>query len=87
VDIRATAFQTKVWNFLITIPRGEVRSYSEVAAAIGQPTAVRAVAHACASNQLALIIPCHRVLRGTGHLGGYRWGIERKRALLAMEKA
>ena len=86
LDIRATAFQMRVWNYLQSIPYGSVRSYGEVAAAIGQPKAVRAVAHACASNTVALAIPCHRVIRGTGELGGYRWGLERKRALLDLER-
>jgi AraC family transcriptional regulator, regulatory protein of adaptative response / methylated-DNA-[protein]-cysteine methyltransferase len=87
LDIRATAFQMKVWRYLQSIPRGEVRSYGEVAAAIGQPTAARAVAGACAKNRVALVIPCHRVIRGSGELGGYRWGLARKRALLDREKA
>jgi AraC family transcriptional regulator of adaptative response/methylated-DNA-[protein]-cysteine methyltransferase len=87
LDIRATAFQMKVWNYLQSIPYGGVQSYSEVAAAIGRPTAVRAVARACASNTVALAIPCHRVIRGTGELGGYRWGLARKRALLDQERS
>ena len=87
LDIRATAFQMKVWRYLQSIPRGEVRSYSEVAAAIGQPKAVRAVASACANNRIALVIPCHRVIRASGELGGYRWGLDRKRELLRREKA
>jgi len=74
LDLRATAFQMRVWNYLQSIPYGEVRSYGEVAEAIGRSTAARAVARACASNRLALVIPCHRVIRGTGDLGGYRWG-------------
>ena len=82
-----TAFQMQVWDFLRTIPRGETRSYSEVAAGIGHPAAVRAVARACASNRVAVLIPCHRVIRGDGGLGGYRWGMERKRALLQGEGA
>ncbi|MBV8812491.1 MAG: bifunctional DNA-binding transcriptional regulator/O6-methylguanine-DNA methyltransferase Ada [Acidobacteriaceae bacterium] len=85
-DIRATAFQTRVWNFLRSIPSGEVRSYAAVAAGMGQPQAVRAVASACARNPVALLIPCHRVIRGTGDPGGYRWGLERKQALLEMER-
>lgn len=85
-DIRATAFQLRVWNYLQSIPYGEVRSYAEVAQAIGQPKAARAVAHACASNVLALVIPCHRVIRGTGELGGYKWGLPRKRALIDRER-
>jgi AraC family transcriptional regulator of adaptative response/methylated-DNA-[protein]-cysteine methyltransferase len=87
VDVRATAFQLKVWRYLQSIPYGEVQSYSEVASAIGQPTAARAVARACASNRVALVIPCHRVIRGTGELGGYRWGLERKRVLIDRERA
>jgi AraC family transcriptional regulator of adaptative response/methylated-DNA-[protein]-cysteine methyltransferase len=87
LDIRATAFQIRVWNYLQSIPYGEVQSYGEVAAAIGQPKAVRAVARACAANRIALVIPCHRVIRGTGHLGGYRWGLARKRVLLDQERA
>jgi len=85
LDVRATAFQMRVWNYLQTIPYGAVRSYGEVASAIGQPSAARAVARACASNRVALAIPCHRVIRGSGDPGGYRWGLERKRALLKME--
>jgi AraC family transcriptional regulator of adaptative response/methylated-DNA-[protein]-cysteine methyltransferase len=85
-DIRATAFQLRVWQYLQSIPYGEVRSYTEVARGIGQPAAVRAVAHACASNVLALVIPCHRVIRGTGELGGYKWGLPRKRALIDSER-
>ena len=87
VDVRATAFQMKVWRYLQQIPYGEVRSYGEVAAGIGQPSAVRAVARACASNQAAIVIPCHRVIRGTGELGGYRWGLERKRILIDRERS
>lgn len=86
LDVRATAFQVKVWNYLRQIPRGETQSYAEVAAAIGHPTAARAVARACASNKVAIVIPCHRVIRGTGHLGGYRWGLDRKASLLAAER-
>src|SRR5450432_4059137 len=86
LDIRATAFQMRVWNYLQTIPAGEVQSYGEVASGIRQPAAVRAVARACASNTVAIVIPCHRVIRGTGELGGYRWGLARKRALIDMER-
>lgn len=86
LDVRATAFQLKVWRYLQSIPYGEVQSYSEVASGIGQPTAARAVARACASNRAALVIPCHRVIRGTGDLGGYRWGLERKRVLIDTER-
>ncbi len=86
LDLRATAFQLKVWGELQAIPVGETRSYSEVAAAIGQPTASRAVANACARNPVALVIPCHRIIRADKRLGGYRWGIERKRAILERER-
>jgi AraC family transcriptional regulator of adaptative response/methylated-DNA-[protein]-cysteine methyltransferase len=85
LDIQATAFQMRVWDYLRSIPPGKVQSYGEVAAAIGQPTAVRAVARACSANRVALLIPCHRVIRGTGEAGGYRWGLERKQALLDRE--
>jgi AraC family transcriptional regulator of adaptative response/methylated-DNA-[protein]-cysteine methyltransferase len=87
LDIRATAFQMLVWNYLQSIPYGKVESYGEVAKAIGHPKAVRAVARACASNHVAIVIPCHRVIRGTGELGGYRWGLARKRTLLDRERA
>ncbi len=86
LDIQATAFQQKVWNALRAIPYGDTRSYGEIARAIGRPTAVRAVARACAANPVALVIPCHRVVREDGGLGGYRWGIERKQALLDRER-
>jgi AraC family transcriptional regulator of adaptative response/methylated-DNA-[protein]-cysteine methyltransferase len=86
LDIQATVFQTRVWDYLRTIPYGHVQSYGEVAVGIGRPSAVRAVARACASNPVALVIPCHRVIRGTGELGGYRWGLERKQALLDRER-
>jgi len=86
LDIRATAFQRRVWETLQKIPRGETRSYSAVARKIGMPKATRAVARACATNPVAVAIPCHRVIREDGDLGGYRWGIERKEQLLAMEK-
>jgi AraC family transcriptional regulator, regulatory protein of adaptative response / methylated-DNA-[protein]-cysteine methyltransferase len=84
-DIQGTAFQQRVWSALRTIPAGETRSYADVARQIGQPSAVRAVAGTCAANKLAVAIPCHRVVRSDGHLGGYRWGIERKETLLALE--
>lgn len=87
VDVRATAFQTKVWEKLRQIPRGETRSYSDIAREIGNPAAVRAVARACASNPVALAIPCHRVVRSDGDESGYRWGVERKRKLLRQERA
>jgi AraC family transcriptional regulator of adaptative response/methylated-DNA-[protein]-cysteine methyltransferase len=86
LDVRGTAFQMKVWNYLQGIPKGQVQSYSEVAAGIGAPKSVRAVARACASNRVAILIPCHRVIRGNGELGGYRWGLGRKRALLELER-
>src|ERR1039457_479519 len=86
LDIRATAFQRRVWEALQKIPRGETRSYSAVAKKIGMPTAPRAVARACATNRIAIAIPCHRVVRQDGELGGYRWGVERKEHLLALEK-
>jgi AraC family transcriptional regulator, regulatory protein of adaptative response / methylated-DNA-[protein]-cysteine methyltransferase len=85
LDVRATAFQQQVWRALQAIPVGSTRSYGEVAAAIGRPTAARAVARACATNPVALVIPCHRVIRQDGNLGGYRWGLERKERLLAQE--
>jgi AraC family transcriptional regulator, regulatory protein of adaptative response / methylated-DNA-[protein]-cysteine methyltransferase len=86
LDIRATAFQRRVWTYLQSIPFGSTQSYSEVAKGIGRPTAVRAVARACATNPVAVAIPCHRVVREDGNMGGYRWGIERKKALLALEQ-
>jgi AraC family transcriptional regulator of adaptative response/methylated-DNA-[protein]-cysteine methyltransferase len=85
LDVRATAFQRRVWQALQAIPYGSTRSYREVAEAIGQPTAARAVARACATNPVALVVPCHRVVREDGSLSGYRWGIERKETLLALE--
>jgi AraC family transcriptional regulator of adaptative response/methylated-DNA-[protein]-cysteine methyltransferase len=84
-DVRGTAFQRRVWQALSEIPHGETRTYREIAMRIGAPQAVRAVAGACAANPLAIAIPCHRVLRSDGALSGYRWGAERKRALLARE--
>ncbi len=87
LDVRGTAFQQRVWNALRQIPAGRTASYAQVAAAIGAPTAARAVARACASNAIAVAIPCHRVVRGDGALGGYRWGENRKEALLARERA
>jgi len=86
LDIRATAFQRRVWEYLQKIPRGETRSYSAVARKIGMPKATRAVARACATNPVAVVIPCHRVVREDGGPSGYRWGMERKERLLAMEK-
>lgn len=85
LDIRGTAFQQRVWHVLRDIPAGKTVSYSEIAEKIGQPKAVRAVASACAANILAVAIPCHRVVRNNGDLSGYRWGIDRKQALLLKE--
>jgi len=85
LDIRATAFQRRVWAYLQSIPFGATRSYGEVAKAIGQPAASRAVARACATNPVAVAIPCHRVVREDGNISGYRWGVERKKTLLEME--
>lgn len=85
LDVRGTAFQQRVWQALRAIPPGETASYAQVAASIGAPGAVRAVGAACAANALAVAIPCHRVVRSDGGLSGYRWGVERKRALLARE--
>jgi AraC family transcriptional regulator of adaptative response/methylated-DNA-[protein]-cysteine methyltransferase len=87
LDVRGTAFQQRVWQALRQIPAGATTSYRDLAERLGMPRAVRAVAHACASNTIAVAIPCHRVVRTNGALAGYRWGIERKRALLAREKA
>lgn len=86
LDIQATAFQRRVWEVLQSIPFGSTRTYGEVAELLGQPTAVRAVANACASNPVTVVVPCHRVVRGDGTIGGYRWGAERKQALLAKER-
>src|ERR1700680_3460018 len=86
LDIQATAFQRRVWTYLQPIPFGATRSYGQVAKAIGQPTASRAVARACATNPVAVAIPCHRVVRTDGDMGGYRWGVERKEALLELER-
>ena len=85
IDIRATAFQWRVWNALQRIPVGATRSYAQIAQEIGAPKSVRAVANACGRNRLAIVVPCHRVIREDGSLGGYRWGIARKQALLARE--
>ena len=86
LDVRATAFQWRVWQELRAIPYGSTRTYKEVAERLGHPKAARAVARACATNPVSVVIPCHRVVRGDGDLGGYRWGLERKRALLDREK-
>ncbi|MEI7035736.1 methylated-DNA--[protein]-cysteine S-methyltransferase [Fulvimonas yonginensis] len=87
LDVAATAFQWRVWNALTRIPAGETRSYRALAAELGDPKAARAIGNACGSNRLALIVPCHRVVREDGSLGGWRWGVERKRELLARERA
>lgn len=87
LDIQGTAFQRRVWQALQAIPAGQTASYGQIAAQLGQPRAMRAVAQACAANRLAIAIPCHRVVRGDGSLGGYRWGVARKALLLAREQA
>lgn len=87
LDPGGTPFQQLVWSHLRAIPEGKTRTYSQVAVAIGRPTASRAVATACASNRIAVVIPCHRVVRSDGSISGYRWGVARKRALLAREQA
>jgi len=86
LDVAATAFQWRVWDALTRIPAGQTRSYGEVAAALGQPGAARAVGNACGNNRLALIVPCHRVVREDGSPGGWRWGVQRKQQLLAHER-
>ena len=85
LDVRGTAFQQRVWQALREIPAGETVSYTELAKRIGSPKSFRAVAQACGANPLAVAIPCHRVVRNDGALSGYRWGVERKRALLERE--
>ena len=85
LDVRATAFQRRVWQELEAIPWGETRSYAEIAEALGLARGQRAVGRACATNPVAIVVPCHRALRADGHLGGYRWGLERKEALLMSE--
>ena len=85
LDVRGTAFQQRVWQALRGIPAGKTASYAEVARRIGKPKAVRAVAQACGANKIAVAIPCHRVVKNDGVLSGYRWGVERKRALLEKE--
>ena len=87
LDLRGTAFQIRVWRFLMSIKPGDVVSYTELADGVGAPRAVRAAASACARNRIAVLIPCHRALRADGGMGGYRWGLERKRALLDAERA
>lgn len=85
LDIRGTAFQQSVWGMLRKIPAGTTASYTQIAQQIGHPTATRAVAQACAANPIAIVVPCHRVVRSDGGLSGYRWGVQRKRALLERE--
>lgn len=87
IELIGTAFQQRVWQALMKIPRGQTLSYAQLAQALGRPTAARAVARACAQNRLAVIVPCHRIVRGDGSLGGYRWGLPRKAALLNSEQA
>ena len=87
LDIRGTAFQARVWRALQKVPPGKTSTYTEIAHALGQPKAVRAVAAACAANKLALLVPCHRIIGKSGDLTGYRWGVERKQKLLAAEGA
>jgi AraC family transcriptional regulator of adaptative response/methylated-DNA-[protein]-cysteine methyltransferase len=87
VDLRGTAFQLRVWQALRAIPRGETRSYGQLAREMGIPNSTRAVARACATNRVALLVPCHRVVGVGGSLTGYRWGVERKRQLLDAERA
>lgn len=86
MELHGTDFQLKVWNVLRQIPPGQTRSYTDIARAIGEPAATRAVARACASNPIALLIPCHRILRSDGGITGYRWGVERKKAMIRHEK-
>jgi AraC family transcriptional regulator of adaptative response/methylated-DNA-[protein]-cysteine methyltransferase len=87
LDLQGTAFQIKVWEFLLSMKDGDVASYTELAQGIDKPRAARAAASACAANRIAVLVPCHRILRGDGGMGGYRWGVERKRALLDSERA
>ena len=86
LDLQGTAFQQRVWKELTRIPRGETVTYGELARRVGAPGATRAVGTACGANPVAVVVPCHRVLRGDGELGGYRWGVERKRRLLDSER-
>jgi len=87
IHVRGTAFQFRVWTYLQSIPYGQVESYLEVARGMGTPGAARAVGRACASNNVAIVVPCHRVIRGDGEMGGYRWGIARKRTLIDLERS
>jgi AraC family transcriptional regulator of adaptative response/methylated-DNA-[protein]-cysteine methyltransferase len=86
LDVRATAFQRRVWEELCKVPRGQTRTYTQIAEALGRPTATRAVARACATNPVSIVVPCHRILRRDGSLGGYRWGLHRKKELLRRER-
>lgn len=86
IELIGTAFQQRVWEALMKIPRGQTRSYAQLAQALGQPNAARAVARACAQNRLAVVVPCHRIIRGDGSLGGYRWGLPLKDAILQRER-
>lgn len=85
LKMTGTPFQMKVWKALLKIPRGQTRTYTEIAEAVGSPKAVRAVGSACGKNKIAFLVPCHRVVASNGKLGGYRWGLERKKAMLAWE--
>jgi len=87
LDLQATAFQRRVWQELQRIPRGSTRTYRQIAQAVGKPRAVRAVARACATNPVSIVVPCHRVVRADGNLAGYRWGISRKEKLLERERS
>jgi len=87
LDVQGTAFQRRVWQELQRIPRGSTRTYAQVAQSLGQPKAVRAVARACATNPVSIVVPCHRVIRGDGSLAGYRWGLNRKQKLIDSEAA
>ena len=87
LDVQATAFQRRVWQELQRIPRGATRTYTQVARALGKPRSIRAVARACATNPVSIVVPCHRVIRADGTLAGYRWGLQRKEKLLEREKA
>lgn len=87
LDVQATAFQRRVWQELQRIPRGTTRTYTQVARALGKPRSVRAVARACATNPVSIVVPCHRVVRSDGQLAGYRWGLQRKQKLLEKESA
>ena len=86
LDLQATAFQRRVWQELQKIPRGSTRTYTQIARSLGNPKSVRAVARACATNPVSIVVPCHRVIREDGNLAGYRWGLSRKQQLLAHER-